>query len=69
MSGHALSTFMAVESQKAITLGFQVHRQSTWEYIAGHSLGECRQLHYKSLLRQNYFNEVETQILKSNSKY
>ena len=63
---------MAMESQKAITLGFQVHGQCTWEFIAGCSLGECRtgrQLRYKSLLRQNFFNKVETQLLKSNSKY
>lgn len=38
MSGHAISTFMAMESQKTITLCFQVHGQGTWEFIASCSL-------------------------------
>lgn len=59
-----LPIFMAIKlwPQKAITLGFWFHRQCTWEFTAGSSLGECRQLHCKLLLRQNYFNKVATQL-------
>lgn len=30
---------MAMDSQKAITLGFLVHGQCSWYFIAGSSLG------------------------------